>query len=298
MRAARVLTMSCVLALHGCAGATQKAAPSSTAAPDSAATAGQDADASARLPDDEQPMRVGEELIVRRVARDAYVITHDAGVAPANVLAVRMPDGTVVLCSSPYHTEATRAMLAWLRGALDPPRIVAINTHFHPDGTGGNEAYAQAGVETYASDLTQGLLETRGAEVRDMTARMLGPPLQERIERVQIVPAQNTFDAQEGLRLRFGGESLHVFHPGAAHSPDNVVVHFPAQQVLFGGCMIRAATAGIGYTGDADVAGWAAAAEAVKALGPRVVIPGHGEPGGIELIQHTVHVARAAQDAR
>ncbi len=110
--------------------------------------------------------------------------------------------------------RVARATLRWLRETFRPRRIVAINTHFHPDGTGGNDACKQAGVESYASDLTQELLATRGAEVRDATAQAMGAPLRARLERMQIVPALHTFQAQEGLTLTFGGESVQVFYPG------------------------------------------------------------------------------------
>lgn len=291
LRAMRWCCAIVCLALQSCAGTTPATEARGVTAGD------QEAAVSDQPLDGAQEVRISGELIARRVARDAYVIMHDAGLVPANVLAVRMPDGTLVLCSSPYETEATHAMLRWLRDTFRPRRIVAINTHFHPDGTGGNEAYKQAGVETYASDSTQELLATRGADVRDATAQAMGSPLRARMERMQIVPALHTFKAQEGLTLTFGGESVQVFYPGAAHSPDNVVVYFPAQALLFGGCMIRAASAKLGYTGDADVENWAAAARSIEPFAPRIIIPGHGDPGGIELLQHTIDLAQAAQGA-
>jgi len=44
---------------------------------------------------------------------------------------------------------------------------------------------------------------------------------------------------------------------------------------------------GLGNTGDADLAHWASSAEAAAKLGPRLVIPGHGAPGGPELLDAT-----------
>jgi hypothetical protein len=61
-------------------------------------------------PEGMQGVRISDELTAR-VARDAYVITHNADVVPANVLVVRMRGGAIVLCSSPYEREATHAML-------------------------------------------------------------------------------------------------------------------------------------------------------------------------------------------
>jgi metallo-beta-lactamase class B len=224
----------------------------------------------------------------------ALVVQYNPGFAPANILVVRMPDGTLVLCSSPYDTVATRAMVRGLRQRFRPPRIVAINAHFHPDGTGGNEGYALEGVETYGSDLTAAALARRGSEVWQETARAAPPPARARLEATPRVAATRTFRAADGLRLSFGGESVQVIYPGAGHSPDNVVVYFPSRRLLFGGDLIRAARAGVGYRGDANLVLWRAAVRSLTTLPFDEVVPGHGESGGHELLDHTLKVVTNA----
>lgn len=239
--------------------------------------------------------RIDSELVAHQVAPGAYVVTHVPFHA-SNVLVVRMPDASLVICSSPFETEGTRALLGWLDRTFHPPRIVAINTHFHLDGTGGNAAYAAAGVETIASTRTAALLAERGAALRaEAAAAFEDPALRGRVERVALVAPRRTFDPAAGLVLTIGGEEVRIIHPGPAHSPDNVVVHFPARHVLFGGCMIKATGATIGYTGDADLAHWEAAVRALEPLAPRVVVPGHGAVGGRELFADTIAIVRSAR---
>ena len=246
--------------------------------------------------EDSAPVRINAELAATRVAPDVYVITHEPAYS-SNVLVVRMKDGTLVVCSSPFDTGATRAMLEWLRREFSPPRIVAINTHYHPDGTAGNEAYAESGVEIYASDLTQALLAQSGERVRDQSAAGLKDPvLSARVKSTRIVPAAKTFKAGDGLTLTIGGETVRVLHPGPAHSPDNVVVHFPARGVLFGGCMIKTGSS-IGNTADADLGNWESAVRSLEPLAPKIVVPGHGPVGGIELFRNTIEVVRGARGA-
>jgi glyoxylase-like metal-dependent hydrolase (beta-lactamase superfamily II) len=62
------------------------------------------------------------------------------------------------------------------------------------------------------------------------------------------------------------------------HAPDNIVVWFPDQRILFGGCLIKSASAdGLGFTGDADLATWPEAVRRVAArYHPTLVVPGHG----------------------
>lgn len=243
----------------------------------------------------EGELRIDRELVARQVAPGAYVITHEPFHA-SNVLVVQMPDGTVVICSSPFESEGTRALVRWIRATLHPRRMVAINTHFHFDGSGGNQAYAAAGVETIGSRQTAALLAERGPALRAGSAESFADPaLRARVAHLALVAPHRTFDAARGLTLRFGGEEVRVIYPGPAHSPDNLVVHFPARELLFGGCMIKATGASIGYTGDADLAHWEAAVRSLEPLAPRVVVPGHGAVGGRELLSATIAVVRAAR---
>ena len=78
------------------------------------------------------PVAIDGELTARWIQEGAFVITHEPA-AQSNVLAIKIRDGTLVLCSSPFDTEAIRTMLRWIRKVFAPRRIVAINTHFHPD---------------------------------------------------------------------------------------------------------------------------------------------------------------------
>lgn len=237
--------------------------------------------------------RIDEELALRKLAPDTYLVVHEPFVS-ANVLVAKMPDGAVVIASSPMETHASRALVTWVKAALSPTRIVAINTHFHFDGTGGNEAYREAGVITYASTLTQKLLAEKGASMQVESAKGFDGVEKDRMLAMKITPAEKTFDEREGLVLSFGGEDVRVIYPGAGHSPDNVIVFFPSRRVLFGGCMIKGSKS-VGYIGHADLDHWEAAVDVARGLEPKIVVPGHGPPGGPELFDLTATVVREAR---
>ena len=80
-----------------------------------------------------------------------------------------------------------------------------------------------------------------------------------------------------------------IFFPGGGHTKDNVVVYFPKERVLFGGCFIKDSKAtGLGNIADADLAAWPAALERTQAAFPQIetVIPGHG-PMDPRALTHT-----------
>jgi glyoxylase-like metal-dependent hydrolase (beta-lactamase superfamily II) len=243
--------------------------------------------------------RVG--LSIRELAPDVLLaVQRSPKQSSANVLVVRVRDGSVVICSSPYDTGATRALVRYVRARFAPSRIIAINTHFHADGTAGNEGYAAEGVATYASDHTVALQAERGRAGLAGMARYIeaeDPALAERIRGTRVVAAQQVFAESEGLSLTFASESVLVAFMGGGHSPDNVVVHFPDRGVLFGGCMVRS-DPGLGNTADADLAHWATTAESAAGLSPRIVVPGHGSPGGTELLTATAAAVRSREHER
>jgi metallo-beta-lactamase class B len=244
-------------------------------------------------------LRIDEELVVQTIAEDAFVVTHEPFFA-SNVLVVRMPDGTVVLCSSPFETHATRALVRWVREAFRPTRIVAINTHFHFDGTGGNEAYRELGVETWGTDRTRRLLLEKGKALQAGSAEEFEGARRERVLAMKVVPAEHTFaELPEGgaHTLSFGGAEVRVIYPGAAHSPDNLLVFFPSRGILFGGCMIKGARS-VGFVGHADLDHWEAAVDVARKAAPRKVVPGHGAPAGPELFDLTMEVVRGARARR
>ena len=70
----------------------------------------------------------------------------------------------------------------------------------------------------------------------------------------------------------------------------------PDVEVLFGGCLVRSSSATtLGYTAEADIESWPATIEALLTRygHARLIVPGHGRPGGEELLQHTLALLNA-----
>jgi metallo-beta-lactamase class B len=102
---------------------------------------------------------------------------------------------------------------------------------------------------------------------------------------------QNTF--KETYEVTCGSFKLMLDYPGGGHTIDNIVVWLPQQEILFGGCMIRSAgSKTLGYTKEADLKNWPATLKAVKKKYglAKLIIPGHGKPGSIDLIEHTLEL--------
>lgn len=232
----------------------------------------------------------------QEVAPDTYVVTDEA-YHMSNVLVAKMTDGTVLIASSPFETQGAENLIQWIKKEFAPKKIVAINTHHHFDGTGGNAAFKKNGVEIWASQLTRNLYLKNVDTARWSVAKDFGGELGKRMERNTISPADNIFKARDGLLLNYGGENIEVIYPGPGHTMDNMVVYIPSRKVLFGGCMVRPQDK-IGPLKEADLDQWENSIEALIALRPEIVIPGHGPVGSTEQLHNTINLVQKTRSDR
>lgn len=212
---------------------------------------------------------LAEDVSVRRLAPGVWLHTtlsgEDFGHYPANGLVIEDGEGTL-LVDTGWNARHAELLLAWARETLRRPVREAVVTHFHSDRTGGVPALVAQGLAVHGLEATATLAARTGKPVPSGTfrgARALGP--------------------------------VELFFPGAGHSPDNVVVWHRDSGVLFGGCFVKdSAAKDLGNLGDADVAAWPASLERTRERFPgiRVVVPGHGQPGGLELLTHTQALLR------
>jgi glyoxylase-like metal-dependent hydrolase (beta-lactamase superfamily II) len=95
------------------------------------------------------------------------------------------------------------------------------------------------------------------------------------------VYAEETFDVS--LDLVIGGIRLQLAHTGRAHTPGDLHVWLPDDRVAFSGDIVYVdrmlAILPAPISGTAD---WLKAFDAIAALKPQVIVPGHGRPASLE----------------
>lgn len=196
----------------------------------------------------------------------------DGAVFPSNGLIVRDGD-ELLLIDTAWGAKNTAALLAEIDKHIGLPVTRAVSTHFHDDRVGGVDVLRAAGVATYASPSTRRLAEAEGNEVPAHSLEGL---------------------SSSGDWVRFG--PVELFYPGAAHSLDNLVAYVPSANVLYGGCAIHELSrTSAGNVADADLDAWPDSVERIQERYPDagLVIPGHGLPGGPDLLEHTANIVRA-----
>jgi len=119
------------------------------------------------------------------------------------------------------------------------------------------------------------------------------------VETLQICKSHNLPLPQktfaDAIAINFQGETVICRYFGAGHTIDNILVYFPASQILFGGCLIKSmGSKGLGNTKEADIEDWDKTVLKVKTAYPsiKLVIPGHGTFGDIGLLEHTITLVK------
>jgi metallo-beta-lactamase class B len=178
-----------------------------------------------------------------------------------------------VLFDTGYDDRETDLILDWAKTRLGKPVRRAVITHAHNDRLGGLGALRHAGIPAVALGTTVQRAAAAGliAAAGKLTPGGGDPGV--------------VLDSIVGLAqaARPDGSGFELFFPGAGHSPDNIVAYFPAQHVLFGGCLLKPDTATTtGNVADADVAEWpkTVARVAARYRAAQTVIPGHGAISG------------------
>lgn len=164
-------------------------------------------------------------------------------------------------------------------------RLYLTTTHFHPEHAFGAQAFA--GEATYLANRAQADdLAARGAGYLDMF-RAMGEPVARQLEGVKLTTPDVVYDGSCDLDL--GDRVVHLRPTGQAHTKGDQVVTVPDAGVMFTGDLVETGQFSIfpwfpPY--DTDVSGvrWIAVMQRLIAENPRVVVPGHGDIGGHQLL--------------
>lgn len=217
-------------------------------------------------------------------------------------------DDDVVVVDAP---ESSKEAIAALRRITDKPVRFLVNTHWHDDHITGDEAWRKAypGLEIIAHDSFREYLPTRGAEnrkqmidgapggvamLRDLLAKgksLSGGAItdEERasyesdIRLVEhylaVVPSTTylvpTITVTDGLTLRRENRLIEIRHLGRGHTAGDLVVWLPEERIVASGDLVIHPIPLVGGE-QSFIADWAKTLEALKALHPRIIVPGHG----------------------
>ena len=233
----------------------------------------------ARPPSPFETAKVG----VRRISDSIDMLLGPGG----NIAVLHGSDGQLVVdCGIP---QRSRDVLTALKGVSADPLKLLVNTHWHFDHAGGNEALAKAGATIVAHENTrQHLSEKVTMEFFKMTLEPA--PLAAR----PVVTFADT------ATLHFNGETVALTHVPPAHTDGDIIVYFQNADVLHtGDLLFNGFYPFIDYSTGGSVDGMIAASEIIaKMAGAKTtIIPGHGAVGTVEEVKAFGDMLKAVRDA-
>lgn len=177
-------------------------------------------------------------------------------------------NGQALMVDTPMDNDKTERLTTYVKDSLSADLSKLIIGHFHDDCMGGLAYLQSIGVESIANAMTIDKCKETGLPIPS-------------------TPFTDSF------AFDFHGEQIQCRFFGAGHSFDNITVWIPGKKILFGGCLIKSLNArGLGNLSDAVVTDWDLTVKKLMDAyaNIEIVVPGHGDPGGIDLLTHTIEL--------
>jgi len=214
-------------------------------------------------------IKISKDLELIQISNDAWVHvsyfeTKNYGRVGANGL-VFIDGRKAFLFDSPWNDSLTRDLVSWLADSMKTEVIGFIPNHWHDDCMGGIGYLHRQKIESYANQMTVNIARSKGLEIPKHGFR-------------------------DSLQLELGDKIVKCYYFGPAHTLDNIVVWIPSEQILFAGCMVKSLNStDLGNTADGDLLAYPQTIARLINQFPnaKIVIPGHGPFGGLDLIKHT-----------
>jgi len=212
-----------------------------------------------------------KELIIKKLSDNVYQhISHKViepwGLVAASGLVV-IDNNNAHIIDTPWTLAGNKQLLTWIK-AKNLIVKSAVVTHFHEDASKGLKWLNSLNIDAYALPLTNKLLASKE---REQSSHEI---------------TSDSFELASG--------AIEIFHPGAGHSQDNIVVWLPKNKLLFGGCFTKSLSSkNLGNTEDAIIEDWPSSIDNVLKKYPNIktVVPGHGKIGDTSLLKHTKELA-------
>jgi metallo-beta-lactamase class B len=226
----------------------------------------------------EKTIRISENLELVKISPNAYVhvsysdLPSLGRVASNGLLFTNGPKA--FLFDTPMTDSLTRELVSYIRHSMNLEIAGFIPNHWHADCIGGLGYLKSQKIESWANQMTIDIARKKNLPIPD-------------------------HGFKDSIELHLGNKPVICYYFGAAHSLDNLVVWIPSEKILFPGCMVKSLNAkDLGNTADGDLTAYPRTIDAIIRKFPtaKIVVPGHGLYGGLELLAHTKELAAAISE--
>ena len=195
-----------------------------------------------------------------------------------NNVIIEMKDYLIVVDAN--FPSGARLTMEAAKKVSDKPVKYVFDTHHHGDHSYGNAVWTEAGATTLAY---KGVAE----EMKRYEPKRWQATIKERkdvadLHAASVEPPKQTFDRSPFV-LKDDTREARFYFFGWAHTRGDGFVYLPKDKVLCSGD--AAVNGAYNYTADANIGNWPKVVAAAQKLDVEHVLPGHGGPGGKEILE-------------
>lgn len=189
----------------------------------------------------------------------------------------------VVLIDSGGTYQGAKRIHETIRSLTRAPVKIVINTNSQDHRWLGNDYFRQQGATIITHRKT---VEDQESRLNDQLIRLANTVGEKGLEGTRAAYADEVFD--DKLEIMLGDTTLQLFHVGQAHTPADVIVWLPSEEVMFTGDIVYTERM-LSVRPYSNSRSWITAFETMAALEPKYVIPGHGHVTTLESAKKDTH---------
>jgi cyclase len=195
-----------------------------------------------------------------------------------NNIIIEMKDYLIVVDAN--FPSGARATMADAKKVSSKPVKYVFDTHHHGDHSYGNSVWTEAGAITLAYKGVAEEMKRNEPAAWESSAKQRQDVRE--LNRSGPEPPKQTFDKPTFV-LDDGARRVEFHYFGWAHTRGDGFVYLPKEQILCTGDAV--ANGPHNYTGDGNIANWPNVIRKAQKLKFKTTLPGHGEPGGPEVLE-------------
>ena len=204
------------------------------------------------------------EITAQPLGAGTYMLTGAGG-----NIGLSVGDDAVFVIDDQFAPMVPKIKAAIAKLTPKPVQFV-LNTHFHLDHTGGNEAFGKDGALIVAHDNVRRRMST------DQLISLVNSSSPQKASPTAALPL---ITVAGELTFHINGDEVHAFHVPRAHTDGDLIVHFRRADVVhMGDVYFNGGYPFIDVSSGGSAEGVVAAADRVLALATErtKIIPGHG----------------------
>jgi glyoxylase-like metal-dependent hydrolase (beta-lactamase superfamily II) len=232
------------------------------------------------------PAPTVDPTALKEIAPGVYVITDRRVPLVPNIGIILGNDAVLVVDTGMGPANGQKVLDSAKKLAGGKPLILTL-THFHPEHGFGAQVFKGV-ARIHYNRAQRDELAAKGEGYLGMF-KTFGPGVAEALEGTNLVEPDDVYEGALAS-IDLGGRTVELRTWGLAHTGGDQVVWLPKERILFAGDLAEERIFPIFPwfpPNDADIDGarWARVLGELIAWNPAIVVPGHGDIGGAEILK-------------